>query len=133
MTREAVYIYDSQFSYPFHYFGNLHMDDITCITWSPNGDILVVSSVEGFNAFLTIDLEAIGNKHPNPPLHRSIENDEIVSAPDSPKLAKPSTKKTPKKVKEIKEKPDEPKEKEVNLLIPRSIKSQKTLSEFFTS
>lgn len=130
MTRESVYIYDSQFPYPFHYFGNLNLDDLTSIAWNPKGDILVISSIESYNTFLTIDLEAIGNKHPNSSLYITYEAENI--APDSPKLAKAPKK---KKTKDIKEKLDETKEiaKEVNILTPRSIKAQKTLSEFFKS
>lgn len=139
MTREVVYIYDSQFSYPFHYFANLQLDDLTCMTWTPNGDILVISSIEGYNTFLTIDLDSIGKKHPNPfSKSNSLssedfivddENSDAISALDSPKLAKPPIKKTLKKAKDNKEENKEI----VNVLIPRSIKSQKTLSEFFKS
>lgn len=50
MCKECVLLYDSQRSEPIGFVDNLHYFDLTSISWTPDGKVLVVSSQEGFNS-----------------------------------------------------------------------------------
>lgn len=90
LTKYSVSIYDSQHHRPFAFIDNLQYEDLTCIAWTPDGKGLVISSLEGFNTFITVDPAELG---------RSIE--PVVKVDSSPKLTAP---KKPKKVVEKVEK-----------------------------
>uniref|UniRef100_A0A1I8A681 WD_REPEATS_REGION domain-containing protein n=1 Tax=Steinernema glaseri TaxID=37863 RepID=A0A1I8A681_9BILA len=77
ITKDSLYIFDSQHSHPIAYAENLHYNNLTDVCWSPDGHMLVVSSLEGFNSFIQLNLESIGevdnSEHerassPEPPL-----------------------------------------------------------------
>ncbi|KAH7722364.1 Chromatin assembly factor 1 subunit B [Aphelenchoides avenae] len=60
MCKECVLLYDSQRSEPIGFVDNLHYFDLTSISWTPDGKVLVVSSQEGFNSFLAFDGDTFG-------------------------------------------------------------------------
>jgi chromatin assembly factor 1 subunit B len=51
MCKEAVLLYNSQQQRPFAYFDNLHLDALTSLAWTPDGRVLVISSLEGYNTY----------------------------------------------------------------------------------
>lgn len=60
MGKESILLYSSQQQRPFAYFDNLQLDSLTCMSWTPDGRVLVISSQEGYNTFITMDDEAFG-------------------------------------------------------------------------
>lgn len=114
LCKESVFFYDSQFSKFFSYIDNFQFDHLTSMAWTPDGKVLVISSLEGYNTFITFSNDALGepcddqdavtllnyiNKSDTP-----LEGDndltlnKLIEWPDSPRLIVP--KKTPKSKKE---------------------------------
>lgn len=54
MCAESIFFYDSQTDVPIGFVYDLSYDNLTSISWSPDGKMLAVSSLEGFNTFLHI-------------------------------------------------------------------------------
>ncbi|KAK0426224.1 hypothetical protein QR680_009597 [Steinernema hermaphroditum] len=70
VTKDSLYIFDSQHSHPIGFVENLHYNNLTDLSWSHDGHVLLISSLEGFNSFLQLNLESIGvvdsSEHPRP-------------------------------------------------------------------
>lgn len=62
----------------------MHYEDLTCVSWSPDGQILSVSSLEGYISFIRFEENAFGK----------VFEGELITV-ESPKLTAP--KKPPKK------------------------------------
>ncbi|TKR92581.1 hypothetical protein L596_007208 [Steinernema carpocapsae] len=60
ITKDTLHIFDSQHAHPIAYVENLHYNNLTDLSWTHDGKMLVVSSLEGFNSFVQINLESIG-------------------------------------------------------------------------
>ncbi|VDM39007.1 unnamed protein product [Toxocara canis] len=52
LTRDSVTVYDSQSYIPIAYVDNIHYNALTDLAWSPDGKILLVSSLEGYCSFI---------------------------------------------------------------------------------
>uniref|UniRef100_A0A915DZ03 Uncharacterized protein n=1 Tax=Ditylenchus dipsaci TaxID=166011 RepID=A0A915DZ03_9BILA len=70
---------------PFSYIDNVFCGDMTSLAWTPDGKVLVVSSLEGFNCFITIDTTELEGER---------EAKTEIIYPDSPKIA--PVRKTPR-------------------------------------
>lgn len=55
MSKESILLYDSQHALPIGFVDNLNYFDLTSISWTPDGKVLVVSSQEGFNTYAMRD------------------------------------------------------------------------------
>ncbi|GAV09301.1 hypothetical protein RvY_18868-2 [Ramazzottius varieornatus] len=51
-TTSTVFFYDTQLHRPFGFVESIHVADISDIAWTPDGRILVVSSLDGFCTFI---------------------------------------------------------------------------------
>uniref|UniRef100_A0AC34RL50 Uncharacterized protein n=1 Tax=Panagrolaimus sp. JU765 TaxID=591449 RepID=A0AC34RL50_9BILA len=67
MTNESVTLYDSQHQSPFMYLNNLHYDNLTSLSWTPDGKAMAISSLEGYNTFTSIQCSKIGCQIDLPP------------------------------------------------------------------
>ena len=52
-TASAVVLYDTQQPMPFGYVSNLHYTRLTDLAWAPKGDMLMVSSTDGYCSIIT--------------------------------------------------------------------------------
>ncbi|MFH4981439.1 hypothetical protein AB6A40_008148 [Gnathostoma spinigerum] len=86
MTKDSVTVYDSQSFYPFAYVDNIHYNNLSDIAWSPDGSILLISSLEGYCSFLRFDLSSVGEVM-----------ESVPSPPPSPVLVQPKKKGRPPK------------------------------------
>uniref|UniRef100_A0AAF5D5Q3 LEM domain-containing protein n=2 Tax=Strongyloides stercoralis TaxID=6248 RepID=A0AAF5D5Q3_STRER len=88
--KDSVRFYDSQSDIPFAYVDQIHYDFLYDLSWSPDGEVVVISSNEGFNSFLKFKKGTLGVVLKDAP--------EIVSNPElfMPKISQ-------KKKKEVKE------------------------------
>lgn len=59
-TKSSVYLYDTQQQMPFGMISNIHYARLTDLTWSSDGTILIVSSVDGFCTLITFDEGELG-------------------------------------------------------------------------
>lgn len=59
-TRSSVYFYDTQQKTPFACVSNIHYARLTDLAWSENGEILVVSSTDGFCSIIAFEKGELG-------------------------------------------------------------------------
>ncbi|EST05920.2 WD40 repeat [Kalmanozyma brasiliensis GHG001] len=102
-TQDSVWIYDTQQAGPICCFSNMHYASFTDLTWSPDGQTLMMSSTDGYCSVVVFDYAELGVpyafsaqpalKAPAPgvpaPAHIA-EGKSTGSAPNTPKMASPA-------------------------------------------
>jgi chromatin assembly factor 1 subunit B len=76
MCAESIFFFDTQTEEPIGFVYDMSYDNLTSISWSPDGRILAVSSLEGFNTFLQIRTNEL------------VPTELIIERPISPPLKK---------------------------------------------
>jgi len=61
-TQNAVMFYDTQQASPFGRVSNIHYTGLTDLAWSPCGNILIVSSTDGFCSIVTFSPDELGQQ-----------------------------------------------------------------------
>ncbi|KAK3585670.1 hypothetical protein CHS0354_020236 [Potamilus streckersoni] len=69
-TEDSVLLYDTQQEQPFAYITNIHYHQLSDLSWSSDGRILVVSSTDGYCTLVTFKDGEIGI-HYEPPTEKS--------------------------------------------------------------
>jgi hypothetical protein len=59
-TEDSVLLYDTQHLAPFGYVSGIHYSNLTDISWSSNGQLLSVSSIDGFCTFIMFKENELG-------------------------------------------------------------------------
>lgn len=77
-TEDSVFLYDTQSVQPFAYVAGIHYSNLSDLSWSPDGRILIVSSIDGFSTFVVFDENELGFKYVEP-----VPIDESSSATES--------------------------------------------------
>lgn len=62
-TKNSVFFYDTQQPVPFAIVSNIHYTRLTDLTWSTDGNVLIVSSTDGFCSLLTFDENELGERY----------------------------------------------------------------------
>ncbi|XP_030378384.1 chromatin assembly factor 1 subunit B [Scaptodrosophila lebanonensis] len=62
-TKSSVFFYDTQQAVPFAIVSNIHYTRLTDVTWSSDGNVLVVSSTDGFCSLLTFEASELGERY----------------------------------------------------------------------
>lgn len=62
-TKNSVFFYDTQQAVPFAIVSNIHYTRLTDLTWSNDGNILIVSSTDGFCSVLTFSDKELGERY----------------------------------------------------------------------
>lgn len=62
-TQESVWIYDTQQAGPLCCFSNLHYASFTDLTWSPDGQSLMMSSSDGYCSLAVFDYHELGRPY----------------------------------------------------------------------
>lgn len=65
-SKSSVYLYDTQQKIPFGCVSNIHYARLTDLTWSSDGNILIVSSVDGFCTVITFEDGELGKVYDKP-------------------------------------------------------------------
>merc|ERR1719431_2169132 len=65
-TQNAVMFYDTQQAAPFARVCNIHYTGLTDLTWSPCGNILLVSSSDGYCSIITFTPVELGQEYLTP-------------------------------------------------------------------
>ncbi|OAV92401.1 hypothetical protein PTTG_08965 [Puccinia triticina 1-1 BBBD Race 1] len=61
-THDTVYIYDTQQSSPICLFSNLHFSSFTDLSWTNDGETLVLSSSDGYCSLVIFDKDELGER-----------------------------------------------------------------------
>ncbi|XP_038077841.1 chromatin assembly factor 1 subunit B-like isoform X2 [Patiria miniata] len=59
-SEDSILLYDSQQTIPFAFISNIHYHQLSDVTWSADGRILVVSSTDGFCSLVAFEEGEIG-------------------------------------------------------------------------
>ena len=59
-TEDSVYIYDTQNLKPFAYATGLHYSNLSDLSWSRDGRVLIVTSIDGFCTFVMFGENELG-------------------------------------------------------------------------
>ncbi|WFD42230.1 Chromatin assembly factor 1 subunit [Malassezia psittaci] len=62
-TQESVWVYDTQQSTPICCLSNLHYASFTDLTWSPDGQVLMMSSTDGYCSIAIFDYNELGQPY----------------------------------------------------------------------
>ncbi|GAA5997435.1 hypothetical protein JCM5350_005654 [Sporobolomyces pararoseus] len=66
-TLDSVYLYDTQQEGPICMFGNLHYAPFTDLTWSPDGQSLILSSQDGYCSIVAFSPGELGTPYSSRP------------------------------------------------------------------
>ncbi|EQC41260.1 hypothetical protein SDRG_01235 [Saprolegnia diclina VS20] len=87
-TLDAVAIYDSQLLHPIAVIDRLHYADLTDMSWSQNGQMLCLSSLDGYISFITFDDAELGQKLPATELAQLLHDRQALMHTQQPTPAK---------------------------------------------
>ncbi|XP_064618351.1 chromatin assembly factor 1 subunit B-like [Liolophura sinensis] len=59
-TEDSVLLYDTQQSYPFAFVGNIHYHQLSDLSWTSDGNCLIVSSTDGYCTIVRFEEGEIG-------------------------------------------------------------------------
>lgn len=65
-TEDSVYIYDTQNLQPFSYVTGIHYSNLSDLSWSSDGRMICVTSIDGFCSFVIFDAEPLGKVYTDP-------------------------------------------------------------------
>ncbi|PKI83308.1 Chromatin assembly factor 1 subunit [Malassezia vespertilionis] len=90
-THESVWIYDTQQSGPLCCFSNLHYASFTDLSWSPDGQILMMSSSDGYCSVAVFDYNELGEPiaHAEQPALKETRSEAFTTIPAAPEPTQP--------------------------------------------
>lgn len=97
-TQESVWVYDTQQAAPLCCFSNLHYASFTDLSWSPDGQVLLMSSSDGYCSVAVFDYNELGRPFhyaSQPSLHRTPALESEPIPPLDASTPATSTLKTP--------------------------------------
>ncbi|KAI3627569.1 CAC2 [Malassezia furfur] len=99
-TQESVWVYDTQQSAPLCCFSNLHYASFTDLAWSPDGQVLMMSSTDGYCSVAVFDYNELGRPYhyaSQPSLQRTLRPEAPIptTAPTEPAPAPAAPAATP--------------------------------------
>ncbi|ALC40609.1 Caf1-105 [Drosophila busckii] len=71
-TKNSVFFYDTQQPVPFAIVSNIHYTRLTDLAWSNDGNLLIVSSTDGFCSLISFGAQELGERYE--------QMDEVLSA-----------------------------------------------------
>ncbi|WFC94016.1 Chromatin assembly factor 1 subunit [Malassezia brasiliensis] len=80
-TLESVWVYDTQQSAPLCCFSNLHYAPFTDLSWSPDGQVLMMSSTDGYCSVAVFDYNELGRPYhyaSQPSLQRTLRPEALI-------------------------------------------------------
>lgn len=79
-TEDSIFFYDTQHQTPFAYVTGIHYSNLTDISWSQNGQLLSVTSIDGFCTFVSFNENELGLVYeaPKEVIENNIETKPIL-------------------------------------------------------
>ncbi len=65
-TEDSVFIYDTQNLKPFAYTMGIHYSNLSDISWSSDGSLLIIASIDGFCTFISFKENELGKIYTDP-------------------------------------------------------------------
>ena len=59
-TEDSVFIYDTQNLTPFAFTYGIHYSNLSDLSWSADGRLLIVASIDGFCTFISFKENELG-------------------------------------------------------------------------
>lgn len=84
-TEDSVLFYDTQQTHPFAMVNNIHYHQLSDLTWSSNGNVLVVASTDGFCSIVTFAEGEIGEIYKKPEPSQSSQSVDVEMTPEGEK------------------------------------------------
>lgn len=95
-TEDSVFIYDTQNLTPFSYVTGIHYSNLSDISWSNDGTMICVTSIDGFCSFVIFDPKQLGTPYTEP-----IEEETSMEVTQDKEATKPDIKSKLQKQNEI--------------------------------
>jgi chromatin assembly factor 1 subunit B len=127
LTKDSITLYDSQHASPIIYVDNLHYDDVSAMSFAPDGKNIILSSFEGFNTFISDFEHEFGKRIELPQMSEELIN-VLKRSKKEPKEEK-SAKKKRKSEKKAKENVEDGNEKAVSTPKAAAAKAEITPSK----
>ncbi|KAK2188752.1 hypothetical protein NP493_123g03032 [Ridgeia piscesae] len=87
-TEDAVLVYDTQQPQPLAFFTNIHYHQLSDITWSHDGRVLVISSTDGYCTLVTFEAGELGEPYNQRPLE--VKPMEVVESKGKQEALRPT-------------------------------------------
>ena len=72
-TEDSVFIYDTQNLTPFAFTTGIHYSNLSDISWSQGGSLLIIASIDGFCTFVSFKENELGKLYTDPILKPTVE------------------------------------------------------------
>ena len=59
-TEDALYFYDTQCLMPFSFINGIHYSNLSDLSWSSNGRLVILTSIDGFCTFVSFKEGELG-------------------------------------------------------------------------
>ena len=59
-TEDSVFFYDTQCMIPFSFVSDIHYSNLSDMSWSKNGRLLIITSIDGFCTFISFKENELG-------------------------------------------------------------------------
>lgn len=73
-----MFIYDTQHLKPFAFVTDVHYSNLSDLSWSCDGRILIVTSIDGFCTFIKFETDELGTVYTEP---ESSSSSNLLSSP----------------------------------------------------
>lgn len=84
-TEDSVYFYDTQNLTPFSYVTGVHYSNLSDLSWSSDGRMLCIASIDGFCSFVMFSENQLGQRYVEPVVEK---NEETMEAENNSQEAK---------------------------------------------
>jgi chromatin assembly factor 1 subunit B len=85
-TEDSVYLYDTQCLTPFAFIAGIHYSNISDLSWSSNGNVLILTSIDGFCTFVVFENGELGEVYNEPPPLPSQQKENVESTEDKTEI-----------------------------------------------
>lgn len=75
-TEDSVYFYDTQNLTPFSYVTGVHYSNLSDLSWSSDGRMLCIASIDGFCSFVMFSENQLGQRYIEPVVEKTEETME---------------------------------------------------------
>ncbi len=97
-TEDSVYFYDTQNLTPFSYVTGVHYSNLSDLSWSNDGQMLCIASIDGFCSFVIFGENQLGQRYIEPVVEKAEDametgnSQETATDSAAPKANKPDIK-----------------------------------------
>jgi chromatin assembly factor 1 subunit B len=79
-TEDSIFFYDTQSIIPFAYVTGIHYSNLSDLSWSPDGRLLIATSIDGFSTFVVFNPNELGIIYEPPSITSSQTSQQPVGS-----------------------------------------------------